>query len=173
VEFEEIRSRLIHFYPDDVLRKKIAARAAVISQSGQYNLIRILRRNDPVAAMLTASRFTEAVISMIHLLERKYTPFYKWQMRSLEELSKTSPLARLTAYELRKLSKVCILPGEQAAEEAFSITETICRAIAGELRLQGFSYAESSFLQDHLEEIMSKIKNPEIRAMHPMADPAF
>ena len=58
-------------------------------------------------------------------------------------------------------------------EKTFDITETICRAVSEELRRQRFSETESNFLQDHLDDIMNGITNPEIRAMHPMADPAF
>ncbi len=176
-EFEEIRRKLQSFYPEPVLRKKLAARAAVMSQAGQYNLLRMLQRDDRVAAQLSAARFTEAAISMVHLLNRKYTPFYKWAYRSLTQLAENSPLAALTARELAKLPEVCVLPdggeAEKAKENAFEITETICRAVAEELNRQGFSQTESSFLQDHLTDIMEGIRNPQIRSMHPMADSAF
>lgn len=190
-EFEAVRRRLQNFYPYDILRKKIAARAAVMSQAGQYNLLRMLQRGDLVAAQLAAARFTEAAISMIHLLNRRYTPFYKWAYRSLTELAAESPLAELTARKLAELPGVCILPVrenvqesvwenvresvhvEDGTEAAYEITETICEAVAKELGMQEFSKSRSRFLQDHLEDIMSGIKNSQIRAMHPMADPAF
>jgi predicted translin family RNA/ssDNA-binding protein len=172
-EFRSVRTQLNTFYPADVLRKKIAARAAVMSQAGQYNLIRMMKRSDRIAAMQAASRFAEAAISMIHLLSRKYTPFYKWAYRSLQELAETSALAQLVSSELAGLTEACILPGEEGIEKTFDITETICRAVSEELRRQRFSETESNFLQDHLDDIMNGISNPQIRAMHPMADPAF
>ena len=149
-EFSYIRKYHQDFYPDSVLRKKLAARAAVMSQAGQYNLLRMLDRGDRTAAMLSAARFTEAAVSMVHLLSRNYTPFYKWAYRSLTELAEKSPLAQLTARELEKLPEACILPGK---EKAFEITETICAAVAEELKQQGFSTTDSSFLQDHLADI--------------------
>lgn len=172
-QFQEIRNRLASFYPPDILRKKLAARAAVMSQAGQYNLLRMIQRKDQTAAMLSAARFTEAAISMVHLLNRKYVPFYKWQMRSLKELAKENPLAMLTAGQLEKLPAACILQEEEAAEKAFLAVENICQAVAEELRVQGFSGCQSSFLQDHLNEIMSGIVSPQIRSMHPAADPSF
>jgi len=172
-EFTYTRKYLQSFYPESVLRKKLAARAAVMSQAGQYNLLRMLQRNDRIAAQLSAARFTEASISMVHLLNRKYTPFYKWAYRSLTQLAEDSPLAALTARELAGLPEACVLPDErEARKKTFEITETICRAVAEELRRQNFSQAESTFLQDHLEDIMKEIKDPVIRSMHPMADPA-
>ena len=171
--FDAVRNRLAAFYPPDVLRKKIAARAAVMSQAGQYNLLRMVERRDAVAVMLASARFTEAAISMTHLLNQKYTPFYKWQMQSLRTLSEKSPLAQLVKDQLEKLPKVCILQGEYAAEAAFSTVETICRAVSEELRKQNFSQNESPFLQDHLEEIMGGIKDPDIRSLPPAADLSF
>lgn len=82
-EFSRIRKGLLGFYPRDVLLKKLTARCAVVSQSGQYNFQRCLDRNDLTAAALALLRFVENSISMAHLLVRKPTPFYKWSFRSL------------------------------------------------------------------------------------------
>ena len=170
-QFKEVRQMLAGFYPEDVRRKKIAARAAVMAQAGQYNLHRCLKRGDRLAAQLAAARFAEAAISMVHLLMYRYTPFYKWAFRSLQELAHESSLAAGSAAELMKLAELWILEGEEAAVEALRITETICRLTAEELRKQGLSCSGSDFLQNHLDGIMSGIEDPQIRAMAPMADP--
>jgi len=167
----EMRRLLAQYYPEDVRRKKIAARAAVMAQAGQYNLLRSLKREDRISAQLAAARFTEAAISIVHLLSHRYTPFYKWAFRSLAELP--GSLAEQTALELEKLAGLWILEGENEYREAFRITETICTAAAAELRQQGLSRCESAFLQDHLPDIMEGIQDPQIRAMAPMMDPAF
>ena len=41
-EFSDIRGKLLEFYPEDVRKKKIAARAAVMAQSGQFNYARLM-----------------------------------------------------------------------------------------------------------------------------------
>ena len=151
--FDEMRHRILDFYPEPALRKKLAARAAVMSQAGQYNLLRMHDRDDIVAKQLASARFTEAAISMVHLLNRRYTPFYKWAYRSLTELAKESPLAEITVSELAKLPEACILTGDAGRTKLFDITETICSAAAEELRRQGFCRCSSSFLQDHLAEL--------------------
>lgn len=150
--FTGIRNRILDFYPEDVLRKKIAARAAVMAQAGQYNFPRCLQRGDKVAASLAAARFTEATLSMIHLLNRRYVPFYKWAFRS--------------ACSLEKLNKIPELLQELNPETV----EIICSVVIEELRHQGFSESTSTFLQDHLTDIMSGIADPEIAALPPMAD---
>ncbi|MBR5230610.1 MAG: DUF4037 domain-containing protein [Firmicutes bacterium] len=154
--FSEIRSRILEFYPEDVLRKKIAARAAVMAQSGQYNLPRCLQRSDKVAATLAAGRFTEATLSMVHLLNRRYMPFYKWSFRS--------------ACSLEKLSQVPELLCELHHSMKTETVEQICALVAEELCHQEFSTFRGTFLQDHLSDIMSAIKDPEIAALPPMAD---
>ena len=158
--FTEVRHKLLAFYPEDVRRKKIAARAAVMSQAGQYNLFRCIQRQDSVASLQAMGRFVEAAISMAHLLERRYTPFYKWGFHSLKNLA----LGEVLAPQLEKLLTV------SSYQEAFDITESICSVIAEELRRQGLSTCTSNFLQDHLAEIMDGIKDDQLRNLPAMID---
>ncbi len=171
-EFSELRSKLLNFYPDDVLRKKIAARAAVMSQAGQYNLLRTTKRKDTVSASLASARFTEAALSIIFLLNRRYMPFYKWAYKAALQL----PLHQLKPCValLANLPKAVVMMDEgkfsHAYELAFSITEEICENVGKELNVQGFSNSSSNFLQEHLTDIMSGISDPHIACMPPMAD---
>ena len=168
--FTAFRSRLLDFYPEDALRKKLAARAAVMSQSGQYNLLRSIKRRDITAVSLAAARFAEATLSMIHLLNRRYTPFYKWAFHSamgLEHLTQCCPLLE-RIWEVPHMMKDGKI--HEAYELAFDVTENICIDVAAELNRQNFSREKSAFLQDHLNDIMSGIKDPEIASLPPMAD---
>ena len=168
--FTDIRRQLLHFYPEDVRRKKIAARAAVMSQAGQYNLLRSIQREDSVSATLSIARFAEAAISMAHLLEGRYTPFYKWGFRSLKSLR----FGRCFVRHLTRIPELeaSLYEGDfhKAYNQGFAITECICRETAAELRRQGLSLIESDFLQDHLAEIMDGIGDDRLRALPPMLD---
>lgn len=168
--FSGIREGLLRFYPEDVRRKKIAARAAVMSQAGQYNLLRCIKREDTVAATLALARFTEAAISMAHLLDGRYTPFYKWGFRSLKSL----PFGRGFVCHLDRIPELEKSLYERdfvkAHNQAFAITESICKLAAKELRRQGLSIIESDFLQDHLPEIMDGIADDRLRSLPPMLD---
>lgn len=170
--FTAIRNQLLEFYPADVLRKKIAARAAVMSQAGQYNLMRVLRRGDGVAALLALARFTEAALSMVYLLNRKYMPFYKWAFHGLTGLpllaAEISPLLREASGEIPLLVNAGRL--DEAGRKAFDLTEAVCHETAAELRRQGFSAVQDDFLQNHLADIMGGIQDPQLRAMPPMFD---
>ncbi len=160
-EFTKFREALKSFYPEDVLRKKIAARAAEISQSGQYNLMRCLKRGDDIAAILSVSRFTEAVLSMAHLLNRRYMPFYKWSYMGAKDLEKLKKPVEL----LPELKKIFLLETRDRENFVFDITESICEEIAKELVLQGFSHCDDSFLQEHIPHIMAGIKDEKIRKL--------
>lgn len=160
--FTEIREDLLRFYPRDVLLKKLAARAAVISQAGQYNYPRCLKRGDAVAASLALARFTEAVISMVHLMAGKATPFYKWVYTSMLTLTHEDYAVQIAA-ELGKLPKI-------ATDETGDCIEKICELLAKALCARyDFTY-KGNFLQDYLPQLMGAIENPEFAAMHPMAD---
>lgn len=171
--FSEIRQELKKFYPEDVRLKKIAARAAVMSQAGQYNLLRVIQRGDSVAAILALSRFTEAAISMTYLLDKKYMPFYKWSFHGLE-----TEISSELALTLKPLLKTLIeiptaltKPDTSGAFNlAFQLTEEICTAVVRELNRQEISHMASPFLQDHLEEIMSNIADPQLQRLPPMFD---
>ena len=168
--FTAFRMRLLDFYPEDAMRKKIAARAAVMSQSGQYNLLRSIKRRDITGASLAAAKFAESTLSMIHLLNRRYTPFYKWAFHSamkLEHLTRCCPLLE-RIWEIPHMMKDGKI--HEAYELAFDVTENICIAVAAELNRHNFSREKSAFLQDHLHDIMSGIKDPKIASLPPMAD---
>lgn len=153
-EFSRIRSALLSYYPEDVRRKKLASKAVLIAQSGQYNYSRCVRRGETGAEFLCLGEFIRNVILIIFLLNRQYAPFYKWMYRGLESLPILSQLKK-------QLTELALLPNATLIEE-------ICAGIIGELRNQCLSFSNSDFLQDHAEEIMSGIADERIRRMHIM-----
>lgn len=158
--FSAVRARLNAYYPEDVRRKKLAARAAVMAQAGQYNYPRCLRRGDQVAAQLARAEFMRAGMSLVYLLNRRYAPFYKWMHRGLHGLP---VLPR--AYD--QFAQLATAPdGAGAAEQI----EGICLTAAAELRRQGLSRTTDSFLQAHAEEIMQQITDPVLRRAHIMEE---
>ncbi len=80
------RNALLPCYPEDVRLKKLAARAATMAQSGQYNYYRMMRRGDVFGARLALGEFLNAALSMMYLLNFRYEPFYKWQFAGAEGL---------------------------------------------------------------------------------------
>lgn len=152
--FSKIRNELIGFCAEDVRRKRLAARCLVMGQAGQYNYARSRLRGEQVAAWLAASRFVEAALSAVFLLNRRYVPFYKWAHRAVEALP---ILGEMTA---ERLKLVVAGQTEQAIED-------VCAAVAAELRRQELSDAEGDFLVTHAWAVLERIEEPALREANP------
>lgn len=176
-KFSKIRSMLLDYYPEDVRLKKIAARAAKMAQSGQYNYSRTMRRSEIVAARLSLDEFIRNTISMVYLLNKKYQPFYKWAFRGMESFN-------ILAETRKMIEELVFLPVQKDAwsqgndylskcrlnmsDRAVELIESICELIVNELRRQGLTDQTDLFLESHTASIMSRIKNDKIRALHVM-----
>jgi hypothetical protein len=159
--FTEIRNALLSFYPEDIRLKKIAARAAVMSQSGQYNYPRCENRGEKTAAMWALAEFTKAACGMAYLLNRKYMPYYKWAHRGMRDLRSASVLYSLISGLYAE--------GVEASKRRDTIEE-ICGVILGELRKQDLTGGTSGFLLDHCAEIVKRINDEKLRNMHIMTE---
>lgn len=158
--FSSIRRKLLAFYPEDVRMKKIAARAAIMSQAGQYNYLRCIKRNEPIAAQMALSEFIKAGISMVYLLNRRYTPFYKWMHKGLQGM-KILPCAY---DQFKQLSQ------EYNTKATASLIEEICGQIDNELYRQGLSDHKDSYLQNHCDGLMRRIHDPVLRQSHVLSE---
>lgn len=156
--FTAVRRRLLEEYPEDLRLKKLAARAAVMAQAGQYNYPRCVRRGETVAAGMALAEFSRAAMSMSYLLNRRYAPFYKWMHRGLRGLPK---LPRLYD-QMEDLFR--------AGSEAEALIEGICLNAAAELRRQDLSNSVDTFLLAHSTQLMARIRDPELRKTHIMED---
>lgn len=152
--FSAVRQELLAFYPPDLRRKKLASRMAVMAQAGQYNFPRCLGRGEVVGARLALDEFVRAGISLIHLLNRRYTPFYKWMHRSLCTLPLLGDTGPLFARLCTGLDQVC-----QAT------VEELCRRCLEELCRQGLAPPGDSFLLPHCEELLAQIEDPALQGL--------
>ena len=157
--YTAFRNALLSYYPQDVRLKKMAARCAVMAQSGQYNLIRCLRRKERGAAMLAVSRFVEAAISLLFLLSLEYMPFYKWAFRACRKLLVAVPLIPSLEY----LIGCPWMHDVDRVHEVERDVEAICSDIAGHLRFAGLSSKSSSWLMHHAEEMQQRIVHDGVR----------
>ena len=158
-----IRNSLLRYYPDDLRLKKIAARCALMAQSGQYNLLRSLKRDDPLTATLCAARFAEQACMLAHHLARRFTPFYKWVAPSAAHVS---PLGEQIAQRLRTLLGTLPAFEQGTTDDAFgrmeALVEEICVACITELHAQDLSDATDGWLMEHASNVQSRIETPEL-----------
>lgn len=157
--FTGIRETLLRGMPEDVRKKKIAARAVQMAQSGQYNFARCLRHGEPGAAALAMADFVRAAGSMIFLLNRRHMPYYKWMFRAMRQLEKLADMTDPLEF---------LLTQEADAECRTAIVEDICRAVARELAAQDLSDAEGTYLEPHAFAVMKSIRSRELRELHVM-----
>lgn len=151
--------------PEDVRLSLISRRLGMIAQAGQYNLPRMLQRSDGAAAWCAINEFAEAVASLVFLINTPvsagYMPYYKWRFAALRRLSRRMA-ARLPGVcaqledVLRLASAACfggVGFGEggkgaaPAAKQVVSIVESICAEIVAELRREGLTDSDETFLE--------------------------
>lgn len=83
--FTGYRSRLAAYYPKAAWYRKIAQACAQFSQSGQYNLPRMRRRGQLVAAELAKAECVKQAMKLYYLLNRQYAPHDKWLFRGMPD----------------------------------------------------------------------------------------
>jgi hypothetical protein len=159
--FTATRQKLLQYYPEDLRRKKLAAKCMAIAQTGQYNLSRCYRRQDRVTYKITLSRFIESVISAVFLLNRVFHPYYKWAYRRMTEL----PILGKEIGEL--LERIAVTGG--VAPDTFRKNErdigAVCALIVSELRRQELAHSDDWFLTTQGEEIRRSIHNDLLRSL--------
>jgi hypothetical protein len=153
-DFSNRRNALLEFYPEDVRLKKIASRCMTIAQFGQYNFERCLKRKEYFAAQYAETKFCADVISLVFLLNRRYTPFFKWMHRALADLPVGGEWIQ---------TNISRLVDTTVYEEKPSVIEEICRKIIQTLQDHGLSDSEDDFLLAHGPSIQSRIIDDQLR----------
>jgi len=153
-EFTQFRNGLKEFYPPDVQLKKIASRCMTVAQFGQYNFTRCVKRKEYIAAQYAETKFCADVISLTFLLNKEYTPFFKWMHRAVKQLPVMGEFIHKKLLEM-------VTTNDYTQKNAF--IEEICAAIIKEFKKEGLSDSTSDFLLDHGPVIQQKIKDPELK----------
>ena len=159
-EFSRIRDEILHGMSEDVRLKKMAARAALMAQSGQYNFARCRRHGEEYAARLAAVEFVRESLGMIFLLNRRFMPYYKWAFRALRVL----PLLAAEAESLEFLLSTDNSP--EMAEEKYYAIEDLAAHVIGALQDQGLTEAVCGDLEKHAYSVNDSIADNELRARH-------
>ena len=158
--FSSIRKQLADGMPEDVRLKKLAARAAVMAQSGQYNFARCLKHGERGAAVMALTEFVRQAASMIFLLNRRFMPYYKWMFRAMRDLPILNDMAEPLEF---------LLTEHAESELKITIVDHICNAVTDELSARGLVEKKKDvYLEPYAFELMAQIRDPEIRSLHIM-----
>ena len=160
--FSAVRETLLRGFPEDVRKKKLAARAAMMAQAGQYNFARCIDRKENGAAQFAVFDFVKNAIGTVYLLNNKYTPYYKWAFRGMRDLPLLSSLEEPLTFLLETGNS----PAEASGKR--EMIEDIAAVIIAEYRAQGLSDATCNNLSTHANSITDKIKDVSVRSLHLM-----
>lgn len=155
-EFSRIRKELLAYYPEEVRLKKIAREAALIAQAGQYNYFRALKRQEYVTAHISLAEFSKHTMAIVYLLNCRYAPFYKWMHRGMAKLS---ALHKIAAY-LEELSRLPV--GHELIEP---LIERIVTMILEQLKRQGLTQGQDTYLEHHTVNILNSLVDKEKEAL--------
>ena len=162
-QFSAVRERLLHGRPEDLRRKRIAARCMMLAQTGQYNLGRSVRRRQFVTAAACVSRFVEDAIWMTFLLNDVYQPYYKWAYSAMCRLPRLAGAVGPLLEELTALGgwsdDVCLLRQ--------SCVDRLCALFADALRQDGLSRETDPFLAVHGRAVQASITDPLLASLPP------
>ena len=153
--FTSIRRSWEDFYPDDILKKKISADLAMAGKTGQFNYDRCMRRGDIGGAYSCVTEFIYKVTCALFLLNRRYTPYYKWRFRALEDIT----VCRECVPLLLDLTQM----NEESYRDKIDLIERISRIIIDELINRGWSSGYSDYLLDHAKLVMKTITDEDMR----------
>lgn len=161
-EITGIRSAL-SFYPEDVMKKKLAGHLLLMAQSGQYNYVRCITHGENAAAQLAAIEFARNTMSAVFLLNRRYEPFYKWSFRAMRQLPKLSLVAELLEYLITTDNE------GDLAKDKYDVIEGLAADVIDELMNQGLTKANCGDLEKHAYSVNDGVEDSELRNMHVLA----
>ena len=161
-QFTEVRERL-SFFPEDVMKKKLAGQLLIMGQSGQYNYLRCIEHGEKAAAQLAAVEFVRSAASVLFLLNRRYQPYYKWCFRAMRSLPRLSILAELLEYLLTTDNEDGIYM------DKYDVIESISSDIAAELGRQSLTSVSAAELERHAYSVNDGISDPALRNAHVLA----
>ena len=157
-EFSSIRNRWLSFYPEDILKKKVAANCAMSAKTGQFNYKRSLDRKDIYSSYNCCVEFIKKISATLYLLNNKYIPYYKWVFRGMEDFDICVDAVPL----LKKLTQYT----EKDSDKKIELIEKISNIVIDELKNRNWSNGNTDYLLDHAKLIMKTIKDKHIASMN-------
>lgn len=157
-EFSKIRNKWMSFYPEDILKKKVAANCAMSAKTGQFNYKRSLDRKDLYSAYNCCVEFIKKISATLYLLNNKYIPYYKWVFRGMDDFTICTDAVPL----LKELTQYT----EKDSDKKIQLIEQISIIIIKELKQRSWSNGCTDYLLDHAKIIMKTIKDKNIASMN-------
>ena len=147
----------LHYYPEKIWCIRLAEELFRVWHYGEYNFVqRVAKRNDPLTKAICIGEFVNGVMRTLLLLNRDYTPYWKWlahEFRKLEDAQIYAPL-------LEELTSV--IATEKQVDLVLKISDQIYQTMQDKAIITGESTSEHllPLLNAHLE-LLAKGKHIE------------
>ncbi|MBR5451963.1 MAG: DUF4037 domain-containing protein [Clostridia bacterium] len=148
--------------PLDVKHKKLSASLALAAQSGQYNFMRTVGHGEFGAAAISLTEFVQNISEAAFLLNGKFMPYYKWALKSLENLEILNDIAPKLEFLL------CEATNKDTAQNKSSIIEEVSAKVIDQLKRQNLTQSNSDYLEHHAFSVASKIGDEALKNTHIM-----
>jgi len=163
--FTAKRKELLEYYPEEVWRKKLATLLHEFSQYGQSNYARMMARRDYVTANLCISKAIESALDIAYVLNKEYSPYYKWKRRGLEKIGKQRDILWIceelsqTACQKDAWQNVKYDSAKLNTDDrCIMLLEVLAQAILNELKAQKLVQGTDVFLESYIEQVLEGIK---------------
>jgi len=143
--FSKIRQLLKEAYPDRLRYLKLAEGVARFCQNGQYNLPRVLKREDPATAGILRGEAVKEGLKLLYHMDKTYPPHEKWLFYGLKDKEKFQGIVTL----LKNAMVTDIENGEAYLQQA-------AEKMAGLLYQENYISDTDSYLDAHVGELLFK-----------------
>jgi tetratricopeptide (TPR) repeat protein len=153
--FTEFRNKLKSGYPEEIQFLKLAEDVARVSQNGQYNYFRMMKRGDKLTADMLMGECIKNAMKLQHHICNVYPPHDKWLHRSLLSLDGGYSLDALLT-ELADSAKNADTKNESSIDKVKKVTERLGEFFAQEMYNACFISDIDTYLDMHTDELLEK-----------------
>lgn len=174
--FTEKRNILLGYYPRHIWIEKLAKELIYSAQTGQYNYGRSMSRSDYVAASIALSEYMQSTMHVVYLLNRTYSPYYKWQNRMLHHLEILPEIASI-------MEAICDMPSQRDAWKNYKYTglpnpndmiaqtiEITAKFIVNALQEMNLSEKNDPYLEVQGQEVLKHMNDNNIMSREQIID---
>lgn len=149
--FTDIHNKIGQGFPEEIMYLKLADDMAHVSQTGQYNYGRMMKRGDRLTADLMLADCIRYIMILAHHMENKYVPHDKWIARSFYVLG------HVTLEDcIRKLHSSFKMDDQVALAYVNEVMEELGEYVAGTLYARDIISDVDTYLDVHTEELAQK-----------------
>ncbi|MBE5876657.1 MAG: DUF4125 family protein [Lachnospiraceae bacterium] len=142
--FTHYRNKLKAYYPKAVWYRRLAQSAALFSQNGQYNMPRMMKRGQYVAAEIAKAECMKHAMKLQYLLSHQYAPHDKWLYKGLEQ--------QQVCELVEQLAGIAVLP--DTSDYLMTVVEALAQIFAEQLTNNNIVEAANVYLDANTQEMI-------------------